>query len=101
MHKSKQTVGNYMGALAEDAQALLVATSEMAGEKVTEARKRLAGALERGKEVYGDVRDKALDGVKATDQVVRDNPYPVMAIALGMGAIVGFFLARSWHQNDD
>ena len=35
----------------------------LAGEKVSEARKRLA-ALERGREIAGDVRDKAIAGAK-------------------------------------
>ena len=37
-----------MGTLAEDARALMAATADVAGEKVGEARKRLAAALESG-----------------------------------------------------
>ena len=40
-----------MGQLAEDASALMAATADVAGEKVSEARKRLAVALERAKEI--------------------------------------------------
>jgi ElaB/YqjD/DUF883 family membrane-anchored ribosome-binding protein len=68
---------------------------------VGEARKRLAAVLERGKEVYGHVRDKALDSAKATDQAVRDNPYQTMAIALGVGVIVGFLVARQYSGDSD
>ena len=38
-----------VGTLAEDARALMAATADVAGEKVSEARKRLAAALESGK----------------------------------------------------
>ena len=93
MEKQKQTVGDYMGTLTEGAQALIEATSDMAGEKVDKARKHLAVALERGKEVYGQVRDKALDGAKATDQAVRERPYQAIAIAFGVGALIGFLTA--------
>ena len=48
MNKETETISNDMGRLAEDAQALMAATVDVAGEKVTEARKRLAAALERG-----------------------------------------------------
>jgi ElaB/YqjD/DUF883 family membrane-anchored ribosome-binding protein len=79
----------------------MAATADVAGEKVGEARKRLAAVLERGKEVYGHVRDKALDSAKATDQAVRDNPYQTMAIALGVGVIVGFLVARQYSGDSD
>ena len=39
--------------LAEDARALMAATADVAGEKVGEARKRLAAALDRAKEIAG------------------------------------------------
>ena len=73
----------------------------MAGEKVGEARKRLAAALENGKEIYGRVRDKAVEGVKATDQAVRENPYQAIGIALGAGVLIGYLLARRGSRNDD
>jgi ElaB/YqjD/DUF883 family membrane-anchored ribosome-binding protein len=101
MKNSKQTVGDVMGTLAEDARALMAATSGVAGEKVSEARQRLAAALERGKGVYGQARDKALDRAKATDQLLRDNPYQALAVALGIGVIVGLFVATSCAAKND
>ena len=89
-----------MGQLAQDAQALMAATADVAGEKVGEARKRLAEALERGKEIYGCVREKAVEGAKAADQTVRDNPYQAIAIALGVGAVIGYLAARRCSRND-
>jgi ElaB/YqjD/DUF883 family membrane-anchored ribosome-binding protein len=101
MEKQKQSMGDYMGALTEDAQGLMAATADVAGEKVGEARKRLAAVLERGKEVYDQVRDKAVDGVRVTDQAVRENPYQAMGIALGVGAIVGFLVAGRCSRDSD
>jgi ElaB/YqjD/DUF883 family membrane-anchored ribosome-binding protein len=51
MNKQTQAISNDMGTLAEDARALMAATAEVAGEKVGEARKRLAAALESAKEI--------------------------------------------------
>src|SRR6185312_10629581 len=62
MNKETQAIGNDIGQLAEDARALMTATADVAGEKVGEARKRLAAALERGQEIYGRVREKAVEG---------------------------------------
>jgi len=80
--------------LVEDAQTLLGATAHIAEEKVVEARRRLTSALERGREVWGEVREKAVAGAKATDQVVRDHPYHAMGVAFGVGALLGFLLSR-------
>ena len=90
-----------MGQLAEDARALMAATADVAGEKVGEARKRLAAALERGKVIAGNVRDKAVEGAKAADEAVREHPYQAVGIALGVGAILGYLLARRCSRNRD
>jgi ElaB/YqjD/DUF883 family membrane-anchored ribosome-binding protein len=80
--------------LLEDAQALLVATAHVAEEKVVEARKRLTAAIEKGKETWNTVQEKAVAGAKATDQVIRENPYKSLAVALGVGALIGYLLRR-------
>jgi ElaB/YqjD/DUF883 family membrane-anchored ribosome-binding protein len=98
MKKHKQADENDTGTLAEDARALLAATADVAGDRVAEARKRLAAALESGKELIGRVREKAVERTKAADQVVRENPYQTIAIALGVGAVIGFLLARRGHE---
>src|SRR6476646_4758681 len=100
MSNKSQAVNEDLSSLAEDARALMSATSEVAGEKVAEARKRLAAALENSKQIYGRLREKAIDGAKAADEVVRENPYQAMGIALAAGAIVGFLLARSCSRED-
>lgn len=90
-----------MGTLAEDARALMAATADVAGEKVSEARKRLAAALESGKQILGRVKDKAVEGAKATDEAVREHPYQALAIAFGVGAIAGYLISRRCSRNDD
>lgn len=94
MSKHRKGMTNDAGTLAEDAQSLLNATSEVAGEKVAEARKRLSAALERGKEMYDDVKDKAIAGSQAGDKFVRNNPYAALGIAIGIGALIGLMLSR-------
>ncbi len=101
MDKQKQAISNDLGTLAEDARALMAATADVAGGKVSQARTRLAAALDNGKELYGQVRDKAIDGARVTDQAVRENPYQAMAITLGAGVIVGFLVANWWARHSD
>ena len=101
MNKQTQTDPTDLGSLAEDARALLTATADVAGDKVGEARKRLAAALESGKEIYGRVKDKAVEGAKAADETVRANPYQAIAIGVGVGALVGYLLGRKCSRNCD
>ena len=101
MNKETEAISNDMGRLAEDAQALMAATVDVAGEKVTEARKRLAAALASGKQILGRVKDKAVEGAKATDEAVREHPYQAVAVAFGVGAIVGYLVSRRGTRNND
>lgn len=80
--------------LAEDAEAFMTATADVAGEKIESARKRLAVALEGSKEIYDKARAKAIEGAKAADVAIVDHPYQALAIGVGVGAIIGFLLAR-------
>src|SRR5271166_4838455 len=99
MNKHTQTTSNDMGTLAEDARALMAATADVAGEKVGQARKRLAGALDRAKEIADRVREKAVEGAKAADEAVREHPYQALGIAFGVGALIGFLAARRCSRN--
>jgi len=94
MNKETQAIGNDLGTLAEDARALMTATADVAGEKVGDARKRLAAALESAKHIAANVRDKAVAGAKVADQTVRENPYQAIAIGVGVGVLVGYLLGR-------
>jgi len=94
MNKPTDAIRNDLGALAEDAHALMTATADVAGEKVGEARKRLAAALENAKRIAAEVRDKAVAGAKVADQTVHEHPYQAIAIGVGVGALMGYLLAR-------
>jgi len=101
MDKHKQADENDMGTLAEDARALMAATADVAGDKVAAARKRLAAALDSGKQIFGRVKEKALEGAKATDEAVREHPYQAIGIAFGVGALIGYLVATRRARNDD
>ena len=101
MNKETQAVTNDIGQLAEDARALMAATADVAGEKVGEARKRLAAALESGRVLAGRVRDKAVAGAKATDEAVHEHPWQAIALGVGAGALLGFLLARRCSRKCD
>lgn len=83
-----------MGTLVEDARALLTATADLAGDKICEARERLSVALGDGRDMVERVREKASEGAEAAGNAVQHHPYQAIAIGFGLGAILGFLLAR-------
>jgi ElaB/YqjD/DUF883 family membrane-anchored ribosome-binding protein len=92
--KSKTIETTDVSQLVEDAQDLLTATAHIAEEKVMAARKRLSGAVQNGREVLDNLKNKAIDGAKATDEVIREHPYESMGVALGVGVLIGLLLRR-------
>jgi ElaB/YqjD/DUF883 family membrane-anchored ribosome-binding protein len=101
MNKQTQAISNEMGHLADDARALMVATADVAGEKVSEARKRLSAALDRGREMYGRARERAIEGAKVADEAVHEHPYQAIAIGVGVGALLGYLITRRCSRNGD
>ncbi len=101
MNTSTNANGNEMATLVDDACALVSATADVAGEKVTEARQRLSVAVENAKKVAGRVREKAVQTAHATDEAVHEHPYKAIAVGVGLGAVLGFYLARRWSGNGD
>jgi ElaB/YqjD/DUF883 family membrane-anchored ribosome-binding protein len=101
MTKQTQAISDELNTLAEDAHSFLAAPADVRGEKVGETRKRLAAALERGKKIYSSARDKVVDRAKAADETVRDHPYQAIAIAVGIGTILGFLIGYQCSRNRD
>ncbi len=102
MNKHTSAITNDIGTLAEDARALMAATADVAGEKVSEARKRLSAALDSARDVAGRVRDRAVEGAKKRPmEAVHEHPYQAIAIGVGVGAIVGYLVARRCSRSND
>ena len=94
-----QAISNDVGQLADDARALMAATADVAGEKDSEARKRLAVTLDSGKNIPGRAKAKAFDGARATNEAVHDHPYQASGIAFGVVALIGYLVARRFSHN--
>lgn len=99
MDRTTQDIGQDLGRLAEDARALIAATADVAGDRVGEARKRLAQALENGEEIYHRARDRAIAGAKVTDAAIHQHPYQAIVVGVGVGALLGYLIARKSDRN--
>ncbi len=96
--QARERVMEDLRALAADAEALLKATASDASEKATEARARLAAALEKAKSSYEDMQARGIESAKAAakkaDDAVRAHPYESIGIAFGVGLLLGALLRR-------
>jgi ElaB/YqjD/DUF883 family membrane-anchored ribosome-binding protein len=91
---TRQKLMNDLKVVVHDAEALMKATASDLGDKAREARVRLAATLESAKASCHKLEEKAVEGAKVADRVIRDNPYRSMGIALGVGVLVGLLLRR-------
>ena len=102
MNETKITAGhNDLGTLAKDARSLITATTDVASQKLEDARQRVAKTVESAKEGAGRVRDQAVDYAQAADQALHEHPYKAVGIALGVGAFLGYLVSRRASHNGD
>ena len=80
--------------IVRDSEELLQDSAEVVGEKAHELRERLARTLESAKIGCRRLEEKAKQGAKATDKMVRAHPYQSIGITFGVGVLVGVLLAR-------
>jgi len=87
-----------MKVLVRDAQALLTAAATLTGEKAEEMRGRgmelLDRALGKANRYQGQARVKSKELAHTADVYVRDNPWRMVAVAAGVGLLVGVALGR-------
>lgn len=57
-------------------------------------RERLEAARDRLTDACDQVRRKVKTGVRHADDAIRENPYQAMAIAAGVGIVLGMLLNR-------
>ncbi|WP_283743459.1 DUF883 family protein [Sideroxydans sp. CL21] len=95
---SKDKLMEDLRLVVADAEELLRATANQAGEGATVARARIQKSLQTVKEQLVDAEDAVIqrtrEAAKVTDQYVHDNPWKAIGISACVGAIVGMLIAR-------
>src|SRR3954470_3200202 len=95
-HDSPEQLIERISTLMGEAEALLAGpVSDQASEKFGDIRARLEAVQTRLVDFYGDARKKVVTGAKATDATIRTHPYESLAIALGVGVLIGALIRRS------
>ncbi|HEU5125651.1 MAG TPA: DUF883 family protein [Verrucomicrobiae bacterium] len=80
--------------VVRDGEELLKAGASELGERGSAAREKLAAALEVARETQRRLQERAMQGARATDQLIRANPYQAVGIAFGVGLLVGVLAGR-------
>jgi ElaB/YqjD/DUF883 family membrane-anchored ribosome-binding protein len=85
-------------ALVTEAQKLLDASDAAQGENNGETgsalRQRFEAAQERFTDLYATAKKKVVAGGKYADETIRANPYQSVAVAAGVGLLVGILVGR-------
>ena len=77
--------------VVSDAENLVKATANDLGDKAKDARAKLMATLESAKVT---LQEKAVAGARATDKLVRDNPYQSLGISFALGLLLGVVVTR-------
>ena len=92
-----QLVDDFATVLNET-EDLLKKASHETGERAKDLRAqveaKLLAAKLRMQELQGEAVDRAKDAARATDDYVRDNPWQSIAVAAGVGFLVGILVSR-------
>jgi ElaB/YqjD/DUF883 family membrane-anchored ribosome-binding protein len=85
-------------ALTTDSELLLKATANDVGERAAELRARLESTLTRAKSTLAELQERGLasarEAARQADTTIRENPYRSLAVAAGVGVLIGIFLNR-------
>jgi ElaB/YqjD/DUF883 family membrane-anchored ribosome-binding protein len=91
----KDTTEGQLKSVTEDAENFVRETGAGLSEKAREARARLAASLASAKAGLTRLGEKSVEGAKATDRVIRANPYQSIGIAFGLGILIGVLVTRN------
>jgi ElaB/YqjD/DUF883 family membrane-anchored ribosome-binding protein len=87
-----------MRSVIADAEDLLRATANQAGEKIAVARERIQDSLHQAKvklaEAEAVLTEHAKQAARYTDEYVHDNPWRAIGIAAGIGLLLGLLISR-------
>ena len=94
----RQQLVSDMKSVISDAEDMLQATADQAGDKVATLRariqERLKGAQLRLSDAEEALREKTRAAARATDTYVHESPWTAVGVAAGVGLLLGLIVAR-------
>ena len=89
-----ELLAEFKNLVSEAEEMLGNSASEHSHEAIEAMRARLDAARERFRTLFNHAKAKVVAGAKCTDTAIRENPYQALAIAAGVGLLVGVLLGR-------
>jgi ElaB/YqjD/DUF883 family membrane-anchored ribosome-binding protein len=94
VHTPKELLSELQSLVSEAETMMADSLTEHSSEALGNLRARFGAAQERMGELYDGAKKRVVAGAKCTDTAIRENPYQSMAIALGVGVLVGVLVGR-------
>lgn len=93
-HTPKELLTELQALVSEAETMMADSITEHSADAINNLRDRFEAAHERFSEIYEGARKKVAAGAKHTDAAIRENPYQALAIALGLGLLLGVVVGR-------
>lgn len=94
--ETPEEIAEHISRLMAEAEAMLVGpVSDRVADRFSDLRAQFEHLQAKAADAYGDARKKVVAGAQATDQTIRSHPYESLAIALGVGVLLGALIRRS------
>lgn len=88
-------------ALVAEAESLLGQAAAPGPTVVSGLCARFTAARDRLSACRASVRDRVVEGVRVTDTTIRAHPYESLAVALGVGVLLGALIGRRPHGDEE
>ena len=97
VNMQEQLVSDIKSAISE-AEEMLGATADQAGEKIANLRVRIQARLKDARARLADAEEvlvaKTKAAARATDDYVHESPWTAVGIAAGAGLLIGLLIGR-------
>jgi ElaB/YqjD/DUF883 family membrane-anchored ribosome-binding protein len=98
-YQTPEEIAAHMDELMAEAEAMLEGpVVNPAQPEVQHLRTRLAEARAGLCDLFGSAQRHVTAGARFTDETIRAHPYSTLAVAMGLGVVVGLFLPRGRRQ---
>jgi ElaB/YqjD/DUF883 family membrane-anchored ribosome-binding protein len=90
----KELLAELQALVGEAEQMISGSAGEATDGALDTLRSRYEAMQEQLADVYENTKKKIVAGAKYTDTTIRENPYQSMAVAAGLGLLVGVLIGR-------
>ena len=91
---AEEVLQNLKTLISEAEELIGSGVANTSSEVLEDVRSRLSDGLEKLNDYYGTAKEKVVAGARRTDETIRSHPYESLAIALGVGVLVGALIRR-------